>query len=366
MASVARLEYTQREYAEMHFIYGLCNGNARASAREYRERYPNRDRFPDFRVFARVHRAYTEGRLPGHQGAREGRGRPQVRNVQQENQVLREVRRDRTTSQRRISRTLGIPRSIVQRIIKKKKLHAYHVQRVQDLLPADYEKRVRFCREMLERQRNDPQFFNNILWSDESSFMRIGIFNIHNLHYYARTNPHVVRNDRFQHQFSINMWAGIIGGQLLTFELPPRLNGARYLNFLQNNLNELLEQAEISQQVQQSMWLQHDGAPAHYAREVRAYLNQEYSGRWIGRGGPIEWPPRSPDLNPIDFFVWGHFKEVVFEKENHNERELRQKVAVATEHIKRNRSALRRLQNNFFRRCRMCIVARGRHFEQFL
>ena len=48
---------------------------------------------------------------------------------------------------------------------------------------------------------------------------------------------------------------------------------------------------------------QHDGCPALYSRHVREYLNQTYPHRWIGRGGEILWPSRSPDLNPLDFFT---------------------------------------------------------------
>lgn len=254
-AAAARVEYSQREYAEMHYLYGFCDGNARAAARAYRERYPNRDCFPDYRVFIRVHNSYTNGRLPGQHGGRDGRGQQVVENVRERNQVLAEIQRDRSTSQRRISRAIGIPRSRVQRILKKNKLRPYHIKRVQDLIPGDFEKRVQFCREMLQRNREDPEFFRKIMWSDESSFRRIGVFNIHNLHYYSRINPHIVRNDRFQHQFSINMWAGIIRGQLITHELPPRLNGERYLNVLQNDLHELLREAEVPEGVMENMWL---------------------------------------------------------------------------------------------------------------
>jgi len=39
--------------------------------------------------------------------------------------------------------------------------------------------------------------------------------------------------------------------------------------------------------------------------------------RWIGRTGPKDlalhsWPPRSPDLTPCDFFLWGYIKERVY------------------------------------------------------
>ena len=55
-----------------------------------------------------------------------------------------------------------------------------------------------------------------------------------------------------------------------------------------------------------------DGAPPHYLREVREYLNTRFPGRWIGRAAPLAWPPRSPDLTPLDFFLWGFVKDRVF------------------------------------------------------
>ena len=53
-----------------------------------------------------------------------------------------------------------------------------------------------------------------------------------------------------------------------------------------------------------------DGAPPHWGLDVRASLNEQFPGRWIGRDGPTPWPPRSPDLKPLDFFLWGCIKQV--------------------------------------------------------
>jgi len=44
---------------------------------------------------------------------------------------------------------------------------------------------------------------------------------------------------------------------------------------------------------------------------VRTFLNQHLPNRWIGRAGQndqvlCKWPPRSPDLNVCDFFLWGY------------------------------------------------------------
>jgi hypothetical protein len=37
------------------------------------------------------------------------------------------------------------------------------------------------------------------------------------------------------------------------------------------------------------------------------------AGKWIGRGGPIAWPPRWPDLTPLNFFLWGYVKNIVYQ-----------------------------------------------------
>jgi hypothetical protein len=55
-----------------------------------------------------------------------------------------------------------------------------------------------------------------------------------------------------------------------------------------------------------------DGAPPHYRRHVRAYLDDTLPGRQIGRRGAIEYPPRSPDLTPLDFYLWGTLKDEVY------------------------------------------------------
>ena len=56
--------------------------------------------------------------------------------------------------------------------------------------------------------------------------------------------------------------------------------------------------------------LQLHGAPPHFHRNVRVLLNRVLQQRWIGRAAKgdnhlLPWPPRSPDLTPCDFFLWG-------------------------------------------------------------
>jgi hypothetical protein len=74
--------------------------------------------------------------------------------------------------------------------------------------------------------------------------------------------------------------------------LEDRMTGQNYLEFLQNELPEQLEDVPLATQI--VMYFQHDGAPPHYIRLV-IHLNDTFPNRWIGRGSTINWPPRSPD-----------------------------------------------------------------------
>ncbi|GFY12348.1 uncharacterized protein TNCV_284511 [Trichonephila clavipes] len=57
------------------------------------------------------------------------------------------------------------------------------------------------------------------------------------------------------------------------------------------------------------MWFQHDGAHAHFSADVRSALDTTYPGRWIGRGGPVNWPTLSFDLSCLDFFLCGYMTD---------------------------------------------------------
>ena len=41
------------------------------------------------------------------------------------------------------------------------------------------------------------------------------------------------------------------------------------------------------------MRFMHDGAPPHFSRVARQFLNRHFANKWIGRGDPVAWPARS-------------------------------------------------------------------------
>lgn len=361
------MAYSPREYAEMHYFYGVAQGNARAAARLYREQLtrrggPQPEVYPDHRVFIRVHNSYLEGRIPG---TARSEGRPRIIDEDLIDNVMVQIVNDPSTSTRVVASRTGLSHMTVHRILRNEGMHPYHTQKVQDLLPVDYPRRVIFCREMLNRIRADPDFFDNILWTDESCFTRNGIFNIHNIHSWNFDNPHEIRRHNFQRQFSVNLWTGVFRGQLIgPFEIPTRLNGEGFLHFLENNLCNILEDVNLT--IRNRMFFQCDGAPCHSARIVKDLLDSVFPNRWIGRGGPIQWPPRSPDLNPIDFFIWGYYKDLVYNNPYNSIDDLKRSLMSIRDRIRENEEAFRRLKRNFVKRCRLCIECNGAHFEHLL
>ena len=130
---------------------------------------------------------------------------------------------------------------------------------------------------------------------------------------FGRTKIYVRRSFKVTNTglHSINVWAGIISDHIIgPYLLQNRLTGEIYLTFLRDMMPTLLDAVPL--EILQVMWLQHDGAPAHFDRNVRNHLNVTYLNRWIGRGGPVPWPARSPKLTALHYFLWGSMKALVY------------------------------------------------------
>ncbi|GFY28735.1 uncharacterized protein TNCV_3441021 [Trichonephila clavipes] len=76
------------------------------------------------------------------------------------------------------------------------------------------------------------------------------------------------------------------------------------------------------------MGFQNDGALAHFSADVRSALATAFPGRWIGRGGPVNWPALPSNLSCLDFFLWGHMKSLVFASPVDSDEALVARIAV--------------------------------------
>ncbi|GFT35970.1 transposable element Tc3 transposase [Trichonephila clavipes] len=106
------------------------------------------------------------------------------------------------------------------------------------------------------------------------------------------------------------LWAdGIIGPYFFKNDEGHNVtvNGDRYRAMIINFFIPELNNHDV-----QELWFQQDGAICHTARATIDLLKDTFGDRLISRFGPVNWPPRSCDLTPLDYFLWGYVKSLVY------------------------------------------------------
>ena len=73
-------------------------------------------------------------------------------------------------------------------------------------------------------------------------------------------------------------------------------------------LNEFLF-PKIEKEYIVNIWFQQDGAPCHTAEATLDVLRPVFEDRIISRRADVVWPPRSCDLRPSDYYLWGVVKD---------------------------------------------------------
>ncbi|GFV49773.1 putative DD41D transposase [Trichonephila clavipes] len=85
------------------------------------------------------------------------------------------------------------------------------------------------------------------------------------------------------------------------------VNGDRYRAMVTNFFIPELNNHDV-----QEVWFQQDGATCNTDRATIDLLKDTFGDRLISRFGPVNWPPRSCDLTPLDYFLWGYVKSLVY------------------------------------------------------
>jgi hypothetical protein len=265
---------------------------------------------------------------------------------------------DRNAGSRRIALQADLSHTSTWRILKKDlKLKPYHLKLVHKLNEDDFDRRVEFSELFLEQNNEDSLWKDSILWSDEAIFSLAETVNRHNCVYWDENNPNrFIEIDNLGSE-RVMVWAGISSNRRVgPFFFEGRVTGDSYLEMLQEKMMPIIsEWDEFS-----NLTFQQDGAPPHYALSVREFLNNEFSN-WIGRRGKIEWPPRSPDLTPPDFFLWGYLKDQVFERRPENINQLKEFIIEEFDNIPQD--MIKRACQSVTERCQLCIELDGRQIK---
>ena len=121
---------------------------------------------------------------------------------------------------------------------------------------------------------------------------------------------------------------------------------------------------ELPLQIRLAGYSQQDGAPPHSVLSVRAYLDHTFPGRWIGRSGPLTWPPHSPDLTPCDIWLWGMVNESVCSRKIRDINGLKDRIRTVVPSIRREMCV--RALNGAVARWLLCVKQDGEQVETVL
>jgi hypothetical protein len=170
---------------------------------------------------------------------------------------------------------------------------------------------------------------SNFLWTDESRFSLDQHVNTHNCYFYVHDDPKFIEPIKHT-KTGISVWCGIHGTGLIgPFFFDEIITAANYQFLLKERVWPILEARGIAKTV----FFQYDGAPAHTAQTTVDMLATLTDGKLVSQKTPIPWPPRSPDLTPPDFFLWGYLKDRVFTEEINTTHHLKAKIIEECEKI---------------------------------
>jgi hypothetical protein len=266
-------------------------------------------------------------------------------------------------SPRAIEREFAISRSSIRRIIKLDLgFHIFKRIPVQFLTDEAKAKRLQRSKLLLERFPTERSV-RRIWFTDEKIFTVSPPRNAQNdrVYSHAAEKCHVVadrllfQRSHFSKSVMVSVGVSRMGKTGIVFVEPgAKINSAYYCHqLLGNGLFPAIRDI-----CGHHNWvLQQDGAPSHRAAKTVEFLHQEH----VQFIEPDLWPPNSPDLNPVDYAVWGALEQQVYQ---HQIRDLTHlKEIIRVEWGKLSLRFVTRSINQWQRRLACVIQENGGHIE---
>jgi hypothetical protein len=150
----------------------------------------------------------------------------------------------------------------------------------------------------------------------------------------------------------VTVWAGIWA------QGPPFIEGTittkLYLELLQTTV---VPELEHHYDLGSVIWQQY-GAPPHFGCSVSTFLEEKFP-MWIRHCGKVEWPPKSPDLMPCDFSMWGVIKHRVYCKKPANVLQMKHHTHEGLKTLDKDKRLCAAICEAVVRRCQMCTEHAG-------
>jgi hypothetical protein len=333
--------------------------------RSMQKRYPEDGKLSKMQVHRIVKRFEQSGSVIDRRHGNTGRPKA-VRSSESIEQVKSAIEETPQKSVRRLLGNITNKASVssVYRMLRYDlKLTPYTISIRQHLKASDISSRLAFATWMKDR----PDIAVNTWFSDEAHFYLNAQVNKRNCRFWGTEKPDFCI-ERSLYSQKLTVWAamsssGIIGPFFFEDENGDveTINSARYLNVLKRKFVPALRRkgADFN-----SIWFQQDGATPHTSGEVISWLEKTFGTHFISYRTDNVWPPHSPDLSPLDFFLWGYLKDRVYSPAPTSLEEL--KVTIRREIRNISTDTCTAVISNFKKRLDVVLKQGGRHLEHIL
>lgn len=243
-------------------------------------------------------------------------------------------------------RGIVVSKSTVSRFFKKINIFTYNAAKKPMLSKKNINLRKRLSSEFLEMTLEDT---DNIIFSDECKF---NLYTSDGKTYVRRKKGDrlKLKNIRPTVKFgggNIMVWACISSkgtGNLVFIE--DTMNAIGYRTILVNNLIKSAKKMKLK-----NFYFMHDNDPKHTSRLVKEYLAKK-------RIKLLEWPPQSPDMNPIEQ-VWAFIKRELSKYGKMNKNDLKIKIMEIWKSL--TPEFIKNYTRSFNKRCKAVYDANGKH-----
>ena len=347
-------------------IYLKSNENATEALRKWATQHKNRPKPHRNTLRKLVEKFRKTGSVADDAGERSNKNRT-VRTPEIIEQVDEIIRREPSISTRRLAQQLGLSASSVCRILKDDlKMYPYRLQVHQRLNENSMTLRYNFAADFLELDDSNQIDPSKIIFSDEAHFWLDGYINSQNFRVWGTEKPQLTLNKPL-HPKKVTAWCAMSSKFIIgPYFFEGSIDSASYRKMLE----EYFLPRVMRDRLNEDHYFQQDGASPHVTEDNLRLLNGVFGPKVISRRYPdlfesgLAWPPYSPDLNPLDFFLWGYLKDKIFKDAPKTINELRRAIADVVGSVPAESCG--RTSRSFEKRLRYLITVDGGYVETIL
>lgn len=272
-------------------------------------------------------------------------GRPNVLTQPQQQDIIGTIKDDPFLTATYFARQHQVSKHTIIKLLAKNGLHCRTAANQTRLTETHKRNRMAFCRNLLESW--DDAALNSIIFSDEKTFStdirwKKKVFRPDSQRY----NENYVKTLNLSGRINAAYWGAIsINGPCTEIvKINGKFKSQQYLSILKKHLVPAMT-ANAG-----SIYMQ-DNSPVHKAKIVMTYLeNRPFE--------VMEWPPMSPDLNPIEN-VWAYMTFNWPQMMNRSNDALNDLVQTKWEELKQKKDYFQNLYRSMRRRCKQVIDLEG-------